>query len=380
MSDSTGKPDDPQRPAGPPAPTGWSAQQPPPQAPPPGWGAPPPPPPGAPPVGWAPPPPAPQPGVVPLRPLGVSDVLEGAWRVFRQHWQLLLSASGVLALVTALAAVPYTVRLIDAMRPLLELDYEHATEATVQRALDQALAGWGWLALWAVAAGLVSLLATTTLAALVALVTGDAALGRGASWPTVWPRLRSRLGPALGTGLLVVAAALAVLAVVGLLVALLVAGLGAVGVALSVLAVLGLVPLWVYVIVHWVFAVPASALERAAPVTALRRAWRLVTGQWWPTFGLLVLLGLIYSALSTVVSTPLSMVAQAGNPAVTLDSTIDADAFLGLMLVSLLATAVTNALVYPFVSAAITLKYLDLRFRKEGLAEQLAASEDDVRS
>ena len=68
----------------------------------------------------------------------------------------------------------------------------------------------------------------------------------------------------------------------------------------------------------------------------------------------------------------LSIVAQAGNPSFGTSSSIDPDIFRSLMLVSLLASFVTAALVYPFVSSAIVIRYLDQRMRQEDLAVRLA--------
>lgn len=37
--------------------------------------------------GWTPPPPPPQPGVIPLRPLGLGDLLGGGFSAFRRYWK-----------------------------------------------------------------------------------------------------------------------------------------------------------------------------------------------------------------------------------------------------------------------------------------------------
>src|SRR6185436_2895825 len=87
----------------PPPQPGWG-QQPPPQ---PGWGQQPPPQPGwgqqptwgqpPPGPGWAPPPQAPKPGIVPLRALGVGDLLEGALSFIRSDPRTILGLAAVLA-------------------------------------------------------------------------------------------------------------------------------------------------------------------------------------------------------------------------------------------------------------------------------------------
>ena len=372
-------------PSPPPEPTGWSAAQPPPQEPPLGWGAAPPP--TTPPVGWgsAPPPPPPgwdsgwtpvpeaaRPGVIPLRPLGVGEILEGAWGVFRGHWRLLLPVSTLVAVLSALAAVPYTLLVTDALRPLLELDQQRATQAMVEAAFREATRSVELLGAALLLSSAVAMFGLVLLVGVVTVVTGDAVLGRPAPWGTVWPRVRRRLAALTGTALLVAAAYLVFAVAVVLLVALPYLAFGPGGLFLGAMLALAAIPAWVYVLVRWAVAAPAAVLERASPVAALRRSWLLLAGAWWRTFGLIVLLALIYGGLSTVISTPLSIVAQAGNPTFGTSSSIDPDLFLSLMLVSLLASLVTAALVYPFVATAIVLRYLDLRMRREDLADRLA--------
>src|SRR3954471_436791 len=87
-------------PAPPPPPAGWGAPPPPPA----GWGQPPPPP-----AGWGPPPapgwgtgppsgygswtPPVQPGVVPLRPLGLGELFDGAVQTMRQNPRVMFGVS-----------------------------------------------------------------------------------------------------------------------------------------------------------------------------------------------------------------------------------------------------------------------------------------------
>ncbi len=51
------------------------------------------------------PPPAAKPGVIPLRPLGVGELLDGAVSTMRTHWRTVLGISLTLAVLTEIAAV-----------------------------------------------------------------------------------------------------------------------------------------------------------------------------------------------------------------------------------------------------------------------------------
>jgi hypothetical protein len=306
-------------------------------------------------------------------------VLEGAWGVFRSHWRLLVPVSVVVSLVTVLAALPYTLLVAHAMRPLLELDQQRATQATVEAAFREAGQSAGSLAAALLFSSTVALFGLIVLVGVVTVVTGDAVLGRRAPWATVWPQVQSRLPALTGTALLVSAAYVSYAVLVLGLVLLPYLAIGPAGALLGGFLALLTVPAWLYILVRWVVAAPVAVLERASPVVALRRSWALLGGNWWRTFGLIALLALVYGGLSTVISTPLSVVAQAGNPTFGSATSVDPDLFLSLMLVSLLASLVTTALVYPFASSAIVLRYLDLRMRREDLAANLAeAARDDL--
>lgn len=56
------------------------------------------------PAGWQQPhwgaPPSPKPGVIPLRPLGVGEILDGAVSTMRAHWRTVLTISFAVSLLT----------------------------------------------------------------------------------------------------------------------------------------------------------------------------------------------------------------------------------------------------------------------------------------
>ncbi|MBO7941512.1 hypothetical protein JTP77_037285, partial [Streptomyces sp. S9] len=60
----------------------------------PGWGS-----------GWGGPPPAVKPGVIPLRPLGVGEMLDGAVSTMRTYWRTVLGISLAIAIVFETAVV-----------------------------------------------------------------------------------------------------------------------------------------------------------------------------------------------------------------------------------------------------------------------------------
>lgn len=105
---------------------------------------------------------------------------------------------------------------------------------------------------------------------------------------------------------------------------------------------------------------PVIGGEQASTGDALRRSIELVRPRFWPVLGTVVLMGLVASVLGNVLSAlPQGIAAVIG-----LESGWPLAA-LGAVIGQLLTT--------PFVAAATTLLYLDLRIRTEGLDIELAA-------
>lgn len=348
-----------------PPPQGWG---PPPQGsgplpqawgqPPPGWGT------GQ---AWGPPPEAPEPGVIPLRPLSVGDVLEATLRTLRRHLAATLGSSALLVVVVT--AVEITV-LLPVLRALAALPDPPGDQASLAAWFD-ALEAFPWQRAL-VGGALVGLLSAALLALLsgvMSVVVGQAVLGRpcslGQAWSTALPRLP-------------------VLLVTALLVGLATAGIWLVGVLLVLaLATGGLVPGWLvalvalllvvvallltlFVTVRLSLSTPAVMLESdhgspIGPVRALRRSWSLVGGAWWRTFGIVLLGAVIAAALSSAVSVPVQVVVGA------------VPVSLGVSLAAtLVGGALGQALTLPIVGVVLALVYVDRRIRIEALDDALA--------
>jgi hypothetical protein len=378
---------------------GWSVEQPPPA---PGWGPPgPQPPPAAPPTqdtpgtgphggrggapqgGWAPggaPPgqgwgwrqtaPAAKPGVVPLRPLGVGELLDGAITTLRQNPAAMLGLSAVVAAVTQLAQV---VALWVLYRDLAVLE-----TATVTTAAD--LASLLSTSLGSLGISLVlTWLATVLLTGILTVVVSRAVLGEHLSIGDAWAMARPQLPRLIGLTLLVgliVAAPFVVASVPGLTAA--AAGADAGAVALLVTGgVLMAIPVAVWLYVRVVLSTPALMLEsdtdsagvshRATITGAIRRSSRLVAGSWWRVFGVVLLATALAWVISQVVAVPATLLSfLVGGFTETGTMTLP-----GLVLTGL-AGIVATTITAPFTAGVIVLLYVDRRMRREGLDIALA--------
>lgn len=305
------------------APPGWSADQPPPAYPPPAL------PPTPAPTGAAPPwtaytpswmPQAPRPGIIPLRPLSVGEILDGAFTAIRRYPRTILGLSASIAAIQQVLAFVVDVTTGGFAAP-----------TTNQLSALGTVSGLITIVVNAVLA--------TVLVGMLTLVIGDAVIARSAPLRTIWARLRPLMWR------LVVAAFLA-----------------------AVLPWLGLIALIIGGVILWVglaFTTPALVLERLTIRQALRRSWRLAMASFWRVLGIRTLAWLLAAFLGGILAIPGALIAVTST-AGSFDGSgngIGIGAEIAIRLSSFLANAIT----LPFVAGVVALLYIDCRMRTEAL-------------
>src|SRR6202162_1606223 len=123
------------------------------------------------------------------------------------------------------------------------------------------------------------------------------------------------------------------------------------------------IPVVIWVLIRWSVAIPALFAEGVGPVNALGRSWNLVRDNWWRTLGILFIVGIMVSLIQT------ALAALFGGVTAVLPGMSETTR------AGLLARVprIVDALVGAIQPIAITMLYLDLRVRKEGLdLDQLA--------
>ena len=166
------------------------------QQPPPGYGQP-----GQPawgqPAPWGPPPPAPKPGIVPLRPLGVGELLDGALSLIRSNPRTVLGLAAAISAVSALlqtVGLWFSLQFLDAAQPVAG-----STEVDVAAELTALVSGGVAQLVPALVAGFLQVLASGLFIVLV----GAAVLGRQLDASQTWASLRPRMLPLVGVTLLI---------------------------------------------------------------------------------------------------------------------------------------------------------------------------------
>ncbi|HEU4675714.1 MAG TPA: hypothetical protein VFS29_06990 [Motilibacteraceae bacterium] len=309
---------------------------------------------------------APKPGIVPLRPLGVGELLDGAITVLRSRPRQTLLVAAVVAVVVNVVRALATHAVLggsqDSFADLTSPSPEVALSA-VGDVLSRTLIVGGLQVV-------VGLIGTTILTGLLTVVVSRAVLGQTVSTGEAWARVRPRLGALFGVTLLGGLLWLAGFLVAGLVGgAIALAGSGAAGAAVFGLLALVWVPfaIWLYVLVA--LAPVALVLEGQGVVAALRRSRALVAGAFWRTLGLLLLVVVIASVVDGIIGIPFSVLGSGtavftGDPAAAYSA------------VALTLTAVggivSQTITLPFTAAAVVLVYVDRRMRREGLDLELA--------
>jgi hypothetical protein len=338
----------------------YGQQAPPGYGPPPGYGQP-----GQPAWGqqqapWGPPPPAPKPGIVPLRPLGVGELLDGALSLIRSNPRTVLGLAAVISAVSALlqtVGLWFSLQFIDAAQPVAG-----SAEIDVAAELTTLVSGGVAQLVPSLVAGFLQVLASGLFIVLV----GAAVLGRRLDASQTWASLRPRLLPLVGVTLLIgLGGLLAVAVLVGVIVALALS-IGPWAALPGVVIGIGGTIALVYVYVKLSLASPALVMEGVGVVTSLKRSWVLVRRSWWRVLGILILSAIITSLLTTVVTIPITLIATLiGGFSESLVPTV---------LASGVATLVAGIITLPFSAAVTGLLYIDLRMRREALDIELISA------
>ena len=348
-----------------PGPGGWStppSSPPPPPAPPPGWDAP---------TGWGGPPAGPnyfparlpevRPGVVPLRPLGIGEIIDGAISTMRRHWKLQL---GLSAIVVTAVSVLQAGALFLLYRNTSGIESGELTgpEGDVSAAANFAQ----------IITTVVGQLAQMVLIGILVFIVSRAVLGEDVTPSQAWSAVKPHLWRLLALSVLVmllVGAIIALAVLITVLVAVAGAPTGvviAVGIATGLVAVVSAVWLWVRLGV----SAPTLVLERTGIRAAMRRSSRLVRRSWWRVFGVLLLSTVMATVLSGIISTPFTVAA------VFLDFDLDGTDPPGVWfyVLTTIGSSIAGTITYPFTAGVAALLYIDLRMRREALDITLVRS------
>ncbi|MFF1696791.1 glycerophosphoryl diester phosphodiesterase membrane domain-containing protein [Streptomyces sp. NPDC058257] len=322
----------------------------------PGWGA------------WQGPPPAAKPGVIPLRPLGVGEILDGAVSTMRTYWRTVLGISLAVAVFTEIIVILLQGLVLDDSASTDAIDDPSATVGELTRALGDTLLNSGVILL-------ITLLGTIVATALLTMVTSRAVLGKSVTTAEAWQDAKPQLPRLIGLTLLlplIGAAVVAVGTLPGVLIA--VAGSTDAGISLAVLGGLGALIVAVWLLIRFSLASPALMLEKQGVKKSMTRSVKLVRGSWWRVFGIQLLAAIIANVVASIIVIPFTLIAGAlSGDGVTgfLDSGTG-DLGWTFLIVSGVGSVIGSMLTFPITAGVTVLLYIDQRIRREALDLELA--------
>jgi hypothetical protein len=262
-----------------------------------------------------------------LRPLGVGETLDAAIKLYRRNATTLWT-------IVALVVIPLQIFDVIVRRVSLPSDV-FLSNGTLYSFSGQSTGSV-----------IVVLLASFLVAVATYIATGgvfealiSSYLGRPATWRSSLSHAGTRAGSLIW---------LAILSVVFVMI----------GFILIILP-----GIWLLVAIS--VAVPALMFEGVGGFAAMKRSMELVDGRWWATFGRLLAAYVLLFAVLFGITALISAIASG----ITLHNVTLYVALGGL------ANVIAYILVTPFVSAVLTVVYIDLRVRKEALDLELVAEQ-----
>ncbi|MFG3720957.1 glycerophosphoryl diester phosphodiesterase membrane domain-containing protein [Streptomyces massasporeus] len=317
--------------------------------------------------GWGGPPPAAKPGVIPLRPLGVGEILDGAVSTMRTYWRTVLGISLTVAVLTEVIVVLFQGLVLDDSSTEA-LNDPSATLSELSRAMGDAM-------LNSSVVFVISLVGTVIATALLTTVTSRAVLGKSVTIGEAWRDARPQILKLFGlicVLLLITVGVVTVGALPGLLVT--VAGSSGAGIALTVLGIIGagIVALWLAI--RFSLASPALMLEKQGIKKAMSRSAKLVQGTWWRIFGIQLLATLIANVVASIIVIPFTLLAAAlsGDGLTGWLNTGVGSLGWSFLIISGIGSVIGSMITFPITAGVTVLLYIDQRIRREALDLELA--------
>jgi MFS family permease len=304
-----------------------------------------------------------KPGAIPLRPLVLSDIFDGAFRIIRYNPK---ASIGAAVLVSAVAMI---VRILAgiATGSTGGLSPDLGSDSLSDSQVVDLLVALGGL----LVGTQLQAIGLLFVSGMIAHVSSAAAVGRKLTISEAWAATHGKRWRLLGMSFLLGLGVVLVVAVaVGLVVLAAVTFKAPLGEVVVFGLVLGL-GLFVGYLWFWVriraLAVPTLMLEPVGVFAALGRAIRLSRHQFWRLLGLLLLVTLVIGVAGGIVRLPFSIAGQ-----VFLTGSTDTGHGLVIyLLLTAVGTVISSAVLQPFSAAVSALLYIDQRIRKEAYDVEL---------
>jgi hypothetical protein len=288
-----------------------------------------------------------KPGIIPLRPLSLSDIFNGAAAYIRTNIRATLGLTAIVVVSTEI------VSLIAAVGPL-------AAASRLRTAPPEELTG-GDVVAWLLSAGLtgtVGWLAGVLLSGMLTVVVGRAVFGSTIGPGETWAKVRGRLPALIGLVALESVGLILLSGLVGLIIAAIgAAGSSAAAVLIGVPLVLVSIATVVYFYTMLSFAPVLIVLERLPVIDAITRSFTLVRNSFWRVLAIRVLTWVVVVLVAGAVAAPFNFIGH-------LLIGPSGPSLIGAI-VGAVGSAIGRIITDPFSAGVVVLLYTDRRIRAE---------------
>ncbi len=290
-----------------------------------------------------------RPGVIPLRPLTLTEIFNAAVNYVRANPKATLGLTAIVVIAAQVLSLCLQVVPLAMTGDLAALRGEMASEGAMMASSLSQFVGV-----------IATALSVILLSGMLTVIVGRAVFGANITIGEAWTKVRGRLPALFGLTALELLGAVLVVAVV----AVVLVGLSAVNSAAAILLgfplVIGLIAVFVYLWTMLSFAPVLIVLERMPVIPAIKRSFALVRGAFWRVLGIRVLAALVAYFVAAAVAVPFTVGGQI---------LLFVSESAALTLVGVAAGAVGGAIgeiiTAPFGAGVVVLLYTDRRIRAE---------------
>lgn len=315
-----------------------------------------------------------KPGIIPLRPLSIGDIYQGAFAAIKTNARTMFGFTAALLGVALVISVGINYAIINLVLP------NYLSPSSPYAAVFTSLSG----SFSQLGGTLLQVLATVLLSGLIVVAVSRSVLGRVASSKEVWERTKSKFLPLIGLNIItsIISGLMMIIGIVVFFVLLASAASTAktdreflqdLGVSLVGLLIPMVISALVssYLSIKFSVASPAMVLENLGVFAAIGRSWSLTRGNFWRLFGINILTAIITSMVAGIF---VGIADALGAIFIVVGSSSPEDVIASLnttyILIMVMST-IAQLLILPFTSSVNALLYIDLRMRKEGLDVEL---------
>lgn len=309
-----------------------------------------------------------KPGIIPLRPLSIGDLMSGSFAAIRQNPKILFGFT------MAVMAVVSLVSMVTAFLPTSLGSVAESSDPQAQLSGTEDLAVLMLTGLVSQGVQTLTMVAgTTIIMGMLATTVSQMMIGNKVTLSQAWAMTQPRLGALIGTFIVTGILTMLPLIIWGLLMVgfffifLADDSIGDPLLLVGFLLFLPVVAAVYFLNIKFAFASVITVLEEIGPIASLKRSWNLSKGYFWPTLGRIFLVSFIAGFIAGFIGGFIG-----GLTGVTAFAMADNET--GSMIFLAITTGLTtlaSGLVTPLTATYETLMYADLRIRKENFAAVL---------